>query len=83
MFASLLDHAVVDELRHEVGSGLSALQFCLHLLHLLLHVLELGQLHLILSFPLFCRLLLRLNLLEGAAPLAADLQHVGGHALRY
>ena len=80
MFTSLLAHAVVDELGHQVGGGLAGLEFSLHLLQLLLHAIELGQLHCIFSLPLLRGLLLGLDLCQSAAPLAADLQHVGGDA---
>ena len=76
MLTSLLDHTVVDELAHQVGSSLSSFQVTLHLLHLSLHGIKLRELLLIISFLLCSSLLLSLDLLQGAAPLAADLEHV-------
>ena len=81
VLSSLLHHAVVDELAHQVGSSLASFEILLHLLHLSLQGVKLGQLLLSFRFSLCSSLLLGLDLLQGAAPLAADLEHVRGHAL--
>ena len=82
MFSCLLTHAIVDELVHQASGCLPGLKFLLHLLHLDLHLLELGKFLLSISLLLSSSLLLGLDLGECTAPLAADLQHVGGDALR-
>ena len=76
----LLHHAGVDELAHQVAGHLVGRLILLELPELLLHLLELGELGLLFRRLLLLGQLLRLDLLEGAAPLAADLQHVGRDA---
>ena len=34
VLSSLLDHAIIDELAHQVGSSLASFKILLHLLHL-------------------------------------------------
>ena len=81
IFARLLDETGVNKLIHELDHALGVHLLTLHLLDLGFKFLDVcqpsGQ-RLLLHH--FC-FLLSLNLLQCTAPLAADLQHVGRHAL--
>ena len=79
VLSSLLDHAIVDELAHQVGSSLPSFEILLHLLHLSLQGVKLGQFLLSFSFPLCSSFLFSLDLFQSASPFAADLEHVGRH----
>ena len=77
----LLHETGLHELGHQAVGHLAVLVLLLKQLHLLLKLLELGQLGLRLGGLLLLSELLRLNLLQGAAPFARNLKHVGGDAL--
>ena len=81
VLAGVLDQAGVDELAHHVCGESASLDVLGQLHHLLLEGMDLRILGLLLCLLLSSGLLVGLDLRLGAAPLGADLQHVGGHAL--
>ena len=81
--AGLLDDSGLHELRHQLGGCLGGVRVDLELIHLGLQLGEMGEFGLCLHLFELGLLLVFANLLHGTAPLAADLEHVRRHALRY
>ena len=81
VLASLLDEAVVHELRHQVCCECSSLDVLLQLHDLLLESLDLDVLLRRVQLLLQLCLLVGPDLRHGAAPFAGGLQHVGRDAL--
>ena len=81
ILSGVFNEAGVDELAHHVGGKLASLCILGQLHHLPLKGVDLSLLGLLLGLLLGCGLLVGLDLCLGAAPLRADLQHVGRHAL--
>ena len=77
----LVDKTLIDGLAHQSRRDLSGFILLLEDLDLLLELIKLRQLSLSFKFFSGGGFLLVLDFFSGAAPLAAVLQHIGGHAL--
>ena len=76
---SVLDHAAVDHLGHEVRSSFASLVFLLQGLDLVLQLLHHGEFGLDVCLLLRRGFLLRLDLGQSSSTLGADLEHVCRH----
>ena len=77
----LVDKTLINGLAHQPRRDLAGLVLLLEDLDLLLELIKLRKLGLGLEFFPGDGFLLVLDFFSGSAPLAAGLQHVGGHAL--
>ena len=77
----LVDKTLIDGLAHQSRRDLTGFILLLEDLDLLLELIKLRQLSLSFKFFSGGGFLLVLDFFSGAAPLAAVLQHIGGHAL--